>query len=307
MAQSMKIALTGATGFVGGHIVPFLVENDCRINALVRDPAKLTARPGGLHAVAGDLFDAAALDDLVRGVDAVVHIVGIIIERPGRGQTFERVHVEGTKNLLAAAERAGVKRWVHMSALGTRPDAVSNYHRTKWLAEVAVRQSGCEYTIFRPSLIHGPDGEFMQMVRDFWCKLLPPFVPYFGAGPFGTGGAGMVQPVWVEDVGRCFAAALTNDKTIHETYPMGGPERYTWPDMYRTIKTYLPKARDKRIVGIPAWKAKILARLPGTPFNVDQVIMSQEDSTCDIAKVERRFGFKLKPLEEALAEYGGQM
>src|SRR5262252_7117141 len=109
-----------------------------------------------------------------------------------------------------------------MSALGTRPDAVSTYHKTKFAAEQYVRGSGLDWTIFRPSLIHGPKGEFLQMEAKWARYAAPPFLfmPYFGAGPFGTGGAGKLQPVYVKDVARAFADALSNRKTIGEIFPI---------------------------------------------------------------------------------------
>jgi NADH dehydrogenase len=314
MAQALTVALTGATGFVGRHVLPQLLARGHRVRALVRDPRNprgLPATDARVELVPGDLFSDASLAELARGCDAVVHLVGIIAERPSHGQTFQRVHAEGTQRLVRAAQRAGVKRWVHMSALGARPNAASEYHRTKWTAEEAVRHSapGIAWTIFRPSIIHGPDGEFMQLVRGFWTKLFPPFVPYFGAGFTGRGGAGRLQPVYVEDVARCFAEALTNPRAAGETYPIGGPDAYTWPELYDTVRRHLPpdEVRKKRIVAVPAWKAKLLAGLPGVPFNKDQVIMSQEDSVCPTAKVEEDFGFKLAPFEETLADYAAQI
>jgi len=188
--QVKTIALTGASGFVGRHILSQLLDAGHQVRALVRDPGQLQMNSSAVCVVEGDLFDDAALTSLVASADAVIHVVGIIMEDRKHGQTFERVHVEGTRNLLKAAKAnraanesgGGVRKWVHMSALGARPHAPSVYHATKWQGEQLVRASGLDFTIFRPSIIHGPDGEFMQMVKSFWCKLFPPFVPYFGAG-----------------------------------------------------------------------------------------------------------------------------
>ena len=333
MEAGTTVALSGASGFVGGHILQHLLTGGHRVRALVRRPERFT--PGisntRLTVVKGSLFDDQALADLVKGADAVVHVVGIIMEVPRKGQTFDRIHRQATCRLLAAAKSAGIKRWVHMSALGTRPNGVSGYHRSKWQAETALRDSGLDYTIFRPSLIHGPDGEFMQMVRGFWCKLMPPFVPYFGTGlTFGdivrlkmkllfplparhpvhvlpTAKAGRLQPVWVQDVARCFVAALANDGSIGETYPMGGPDRFTWPQFYLTCRNHLPKAKNKPVLALPAWYAKLIAGKPLVPFNKDQVIMSQEDSVCDIAKVQGDFGFELAAFEPTFAEYASRI
>ena len=143
-----------------------------------------------MRVVRGSLFDPKALDDGLAGCEAVIHLVGIIKEQPGRGMTFHRVHVEGTRAVVEAAKRNGVRRFVHMSALGSRPDADSDYHRTKYEAEQAVRGGGLEWTILRPSLIHGPRGEFMRMEARWARGKGPPFffMPYFGAGLLGAAG-----------------------------------------------------------------------------------------------------------------------
>lgn len=301
----VMVALTGASGFVGRHVLPALLARGHRVRVLRRGGALPAG--DGVESVAGDLFDDAATAALVRGVDAVVHLVGIIAERPSRGQTFERVHVEATERLLKAAREAGVKRWIHMSALGTRPDGVSTYHQTKWRAEERVRASGMAFTIFRPSLIHGADGEFTRMVKGFWCNRMPPFVPYFGSGLLGRGGAGRLQPVWVEDVASCFAASVTLGCSEGEVYPMGGPEVLTWPELYAAARRHLPGARRKVIVAVPVWYARMIAGLPGVPFNLDQVVMSQEDSTCEPGKVEGDFGLKLAGFEDTFARYAGDI
>lgn len=304
MAESSQwIALTGGTGFVGRHILQQLLQQGYRVRVLVRNPDRLTAKDSALKLIHGDIFDRDALSELVHEARTILHVVGIITEKNRSGQTFDRVHRLATLNLLEAANAAGVKRWVHMSALGTRPDAASNYHRTKWAAEQLVRQSDLDYTIFRPSIIHGPDGEFMQMVKGFWCKRFPPFVPYFGTGVAGRGGAGRLQPVWVEDVSRCFIDAIMNPKSIGETYPIGGPIVYTWPQFYETCKQYLPRAKRKWILPIPVWYANLIANKPTVPFNRDQVIMSQEDSVCNIEKVQTDFGFELAPFGPTLMNY----
>ena len=306
------VAITGATGFVGRHLLPQILERGYSARVLSRGRQSPHMSDSQVTVVQGDLFDQRVLAELVQGVNAVVHLVGIIMERPRHGQTFERVHTLGTKNLLNAAQDAGVvRRWIQMSALGARPNAHSDYHRTKWEAEELVRQSGIDFTIFRPSIIHGSDGEFMQMVHDFWCKRFPPFVPYFGGGLFGRNGAGHLQPVWVEDVARCFAEALTNLKAVNETYPVGGPDSLSWPQLYGTCGRYLPRCRKKRIVGIPAWYAGMISSVPGVrgilPFNHDQVIMSQEESTCKTAKLLHDFEFDLAPFEETFADYADRI
>src|SRR5207249_271971 len=137
-------------------------------------------QPVAVHAervqpVRASLFDRTTLAEQMRGCDAVIHLVGIIMERPAKGSTFPLIHVEGTKAVVDAAKAAGVSRYLHMSALGTRPDAVSEYHKTKYAAEQYVQHSGLDWTIFRPSLIHGPKGEFMRMEAKWARKRAAPF------------------------------------------------------------------------------------------------------------------------------------
>ncbi len=299
----MRVFVTGASGFVGRNVVRELTRRNHEVVTLVhRKPVE----SAGVQSVSGGLFDDQGLADGMRGCDAVVHIVGIIMEKPSAGVTFERMHVEGTRNVLAAATAAGVRRYVHMSALGSRADAVSRYHQTKWAAEEAVRASGLEWTIFRPSLIHGPDGEFMLQAAAWAKGKAAPwlFMPYFGAGRFGAGGAGLLQPVFIDDVARAFVDALDKRKTAGQAYDLAGPDRLTWPELHRAVSTAV-RGRAKRAIPIPAWYARAVAAVtPGSllPFNRDQVIMSQEDNTADITPFVNAFGFtpaKFAPTLEA--------
>ena len=316
-----RVMLTGATGFVGRYVTRELVARGHKPVCLVRDRNRFLAQASKLgadrfEAVGGDLYDASAMAKAMEGAEACVHLVGIIFEHPLKGQTFERIHVEGTRCVVEACKAAGVKRIVHMSALGSRANAPSTYHQTKWRAEGIVKDSGLDWTIFRPSIIHGPDGEFMRLMKSFVCDAMVPalgfiptplpVIPYFGDGQ------NRLQPVSVRDVAHCFVAALSKPETIGKVYELGGPEKMSWKELYRVCREKIPGAKTwKPMIGQPVWAAKLLAstlmKLPILPdymrFNTAQVQMSQEDSVCDTGPVERDFGITLRDFRQELGNY----
>ena len=310
------VLVTGASGFVGGHVVRELVARGFTAICLVRDEAKLAARLGSLKSeaivpVQGSVFDKQDLARCLEHADAAIHLIGIITES-GESQTFHRAHVEATRSVLDACEAAGVRRFVHMSALGARPGdfEVSAYHQTKWLAEEAVRDSGLDWTIFRPSLIHGPDGEFMQMMKYFATpSLRQPVMPFFGEG------LSRIQPVHVKDVARCFVRALESDDTIHGEYELGGSEVYTWKELYDVCARVI-HGKPRKTLSIPVPAANFVARyvMPLVPtslvpykFDVGQVMMSQDDSVCDETPVEEWLNIRMRPFRAELIRYADQI
>jgi NADH dehydrogenase len=305
-----RVFVTGGSGFVGSAVIDELTTRGFGVNALI-NREELSVAAADVRQVRGGLFDPAALDAAMADCQMAIHIVGIIMEKPARGITFQRIHVDGTRNVVEAAVRRGLRRYVHMSALGTRENAVSNYHQTKWQAEQIVRASGLDWTIIRPSLIHGPGGEFMKMEAKWARKKAPPFLfmPYFGSGILGLGGAGMLQPVYIRDVARAFVDALEKPQTIGRVYDLGGSQQLTWPQMHKmAARAILGKSRWA--AALPAWYAKVLAAVIPTrflPFNRDQVIMSQEDNTADLADFVRDFGWTPRGFEQTLAEYSSRL
>jgi uncharacterized protein YbjT (DUF2867 family) len=303
-----RVFVTGGSGFVGSAVVSELLRRGYGANALVHH-GKL--RPDGdVREITGDLFDPAVLDSGMSGCDAAIHLIGIIMEKPAKGITFDRMHVEATRAVVGAAKRSGIRRYVQMSALGTRPEAISQYHQTKWKAEEYVRASGLDWTIFRPSLIHGPGG-FMQMEAGWARKSAPPFVvmPYFGKGLLGLGGSGLLQPVYVQDVARAFVDAIDKPQSIHKTYDLAGPDRFTWPQLHHAAAQEIV-GKQRLTAPLPAWFAKLLAGVglgPMLDFSRDQVVMSQEDNTGDPAPFENDFGWKMRPFQATLREYASDL
>lgn len=304
------IFVTGGSGFVGTAVIDELTNRGHFVRALTRGKS-LPDREGKVGSVTADLHDSAALATAIAGCDAVVHLVGIIMEKPSAGVTFQRIHFEGARSIVDATKSAGVKRYVHMSALGTRPNADSDYHKTKWAAEEYVRASGLDWTIFRPGMIHGPRGEFMKMEAAWAKKQAMPFLfmPYFGAGALGLGGGGKIQPIYVGDVARAFADAVDKTNTIGQTYDIAGPDMMDWPTMHHTVAKILT-GKTRLTMPIPAWYARTLtAIVPASllPFNRAQVVMSQEDNTCDLKPFQDAFGWYPRPFAETVQAYKDQV
>src|SRR5947208_10854076 len=190
----MLVALTGGTGFVGRHVAASLVARGHNVRVLARDPARARLLSDqNVDVVAGGLADRAPLDRLARGADVLIHLGGSIVEQGA--QTFTAVHVGGTQALLSAAREAGVRRFVHMSAVGARDDpGATRYHRTKQQAEQLVRDSGLSHAIFRPSIINGPESVPIRLLARLhrWS----PSSPWSGAA------ASPRRPVGVADSPR---------------------------------------------------------------------------------------------------------
>jgi NADH dehydrogenase len=308
--MARRVFLTGGSGFVGSAMIDELLNRGWAVRALANRRA--VRRADAVELVRGELFDAAALAEGLAGCEAVIHLVGIIAEQPGRGVTFERIHAEGTRAVVDATRRAGVRRYVHMSALGTRPGAVSRYHRTKHEAEEHVRASGLDWTILRPSMIHGPGGDFMRMEAAWARGRAAPFLfmPYFGAGTAGRGGAGKLQPVDVRDVARAFVDALEKPATVGKTYPLAGAQVVTWPEMHRAVAEAVTGRRRRWVMPLPAWWAKALTRVAPAkllPFNREQVEMSQEDNTAEMGEFVRDFGWTPAAFEERLKAFAADL
>jgi uncharacterized protein YbjT (DUF2867 family) len=292
----MRVLLTGASGFVGSHILPRLLADGHDVVALVRDPHALANRER-VSAVRGDVVTGAGLDEAMRGCDAVIHLVGIIMEIGDA--TFEHVHYQGTRNVVAAAKRAGVKRFVQMSALGARASGVSGYQTTKWRAEEEVRNSGMEYVILRPSLIFGPGDGFVTQMVDV-MKSAPLFRPVIGNGQY------RFRPVYIDDVVTCFVSALTNTAATHQTIDLGGGEELTLEQMLRAIAECV--GIRKPAVHIPFSIMYGSAAVLGTvlrrpPVTIDQLRMLREGSTCDPSAMRNLFGIEPIGFYKGLTQY----
>ena len=294
------ILITGATGFVGSHLVERLCKDGIVVRALVRTPSKAQKlRDLGAEVVAGDISDPASLEAAATGCDRVVNLVGIIQE--GKGFTFRSIHVEGTRNAIAAAKKAGVKQFFQQSALGTREGAKSEYHRTKWEAEEIVKKSGISYTILRPSLIYGPGDQFTLRIAD--AIRFSPVLPVIGSG------RSKVQPIFIDDVTACITKCVAGDSYLDRIIEIGGPEQLTYEEVTKAIAGALGVKRPT--VHMPMLFMKTIAKvaetvLPKPPVTTDQLVMLQEDNVCDPESVRKVFGFEPMEFREGLSGFLGR-
>jgi NADH dehydrogenase len=272
-----------------------LRARETAVRALVRDPARASRLAAwGVELATGDVTDPASLRAACEGVDAVVHLVAIIRGRPS---DFERVMSGGTRNVVAAAQEGGVRRFVLASALGLderSKDAVP-YFAAKWEMERAVRESGLEHVIFRPSFVFGRDGgvlpTFVRLAR------FAPITPVIGSG------RRRLQPIWVEDLAEYYALALTEQAAANRTFELGGPDAVTWDEFWERLKRVLGVRRPSLHVPIGAMRlqATLTERLPGAPVTRDQLTMLElgDNVVTDPSAVET-FKLPLVSLDEQL-------
>ena len=292
----MKVFLTGATGFVGKHMLERLLAEGHAVRAALRglpgQKARVVAhsqhlgRKDDFQWVYGDVVEGTRLQEGMQGCDAVIHLVGIIVEKGSN--TFERVHHLGTRNVVEAAKRARVKRFVQMSALGVRADGVAPYQTTKWKGEEEVRRSGIPFCILRPSVIFGEgDGFVTQMMATM--RSAPLFRPVPGSG------RPKFRPIFIDDVTACFVRALTAEAATNQTVDLGGPDELTLNEVLAEIARCA--GVSKPAVHIPmslmfAGAAVMQTLLKNPPVTTDQLRMLREGSTCDIGPMKRIFGIE---------------
>jgi uncharacterized protein YbjT (DUF2867 family) len=289
------ILVTGGTGFVGPKIVHRLRAQEQAVRCLVRDADRARDLASwGCELAKGDVTDAESIRRAVDGCDVVVHLVAII---QGKLQQFERVMVHGLENVLGAAQGVGVRRLVLMSALGTSEGTkdLSPYFSAKWKMEQAVKDSGLEHVIFRPSFIFGKDGGALKTFRR--VVRLSPVIPVFGRGDQ------RVQPIWIENVAEYYAAAIDRPEAANRTFELGGPDIVTYDELYDRIKRVLGKRRRKLHVPFRVMRvnAAILEALPGpSPITRDQLKMIAVDNVVSNDDAQQTFRIDLIPLDEQL-------
>jgi len=292
------ILVTGSTGFVGPHVVHALRERDKPVRALVRNPggrSATTLAAWGAELVQGDMTDRESLRRAVDGAEVVVHLVAI---RQGPEEQFRQIMEQGTRELVAAAQEAGVRRFVLMSALGTSEetkDLVPYYH-AKWEQEQTLRTSGLEHVIFRPSFVFARDGGILPTFRKL--AKLTPVTPIIGSGQQ------RIQPIWIDDVGAYFAQSVDLPEAANRIFELGGPDVVSWNEFWQRLKSVLGQRRPSIHVPTRVMRVNALLteRLPGNvPLTRDLLKMLEHgDNVVSNDDAVRTFKLPLVPLDEQL-------
>lgn len=309
----MTVLVTGASGFVGRHICEGLVKVGHPVRGLVRHLPARKNQIAGVEYVRGvDVADAVTLTpEMFEGADAIIHLVGIIQENKRKGQTFQRIHVEGTRSVIDEAKRAGFDgRLIYMSAIGSSVNAPSEYSRTKYQAERIVSGSELPYTIFRPSLILGPDGEFVAQMKDLVLhgglpSSLPfPFIPVPGSGYT------LFQPIWIDDLVACVIKSLSLGATINQIYEVGGATQLSFNEMLKGFGKSLGKPK-KPLLHAPvpllyAAASVMEAVVAKPPVTRDQLKNLGRDNITTHHDVKEIFGVDPLSFDQMRAKIYGQ-
>jgi uncharacterized protein YbjT (DUF2867 family) len=233
------ILLTGATGVVGGELLPALLDEGHQVRVLVRDPRKLGEHRVDVQITLGDLRDPLSIRHAMRGVDTVIHLAATIRDQPGG--TIEELNGLATVRLLRLAERAGASRFVFFSAMGATDFQRTRFFRSKALAEHAVRESPLRTTVFAPSIVYRPGDPWITLLQRL--SLLP-------AVPVSGEGRALYQPIWSRDVARCVASAVNGSRESADSrYELAGPEVLSYDDIVeRVLET---TGRNRPLVHVP--------------------------------------------------------
>ncbi|HPG40490.1 MAG TPA: NAD(P)H-binding protein [bacterium] len=296
----MKIFITGASGFVGAHILYKLVEHNYKLACLVRSgKLQRSFNLDQVEIITGDLTLPGAWSQALQGCDAIVHLVAIIRENRRRNITFDKLIRQTTVDMVNYAGQYHVKKFIYISAIGADARVESPYWRAKGLAEQAVINSGLDYTIFRPSFIFGPDDAVFNMLASVIKRSPFGLFPVFGSGEYKH------QPVSVYNVADAVAAALVNPASANKIYDIGGPEPLSWNRQLDIIGRCVNKKTAKIKIPLLLTKPLVAAAgiLPFFPITSEQLKMLIQDNVTDNTRLLQDLDIALTPFEQGLKEY----
>ncbi len=303
----MKIGMIGGTGFVGTYLVDKLCADGHQVRLLTRPGSEGKApTDAAIELIPGDVGAEDSIRACFTGCDAAVYLIGILRENPKAGISFDALQRRGAERAMAVAEELGVGRFLLMSANGIDA-AATPYQTSKLAAEEALKASGLDWTIFRPSVIFGDPRGRMEFCSQLKAELIDSPLPaplfYEGLVPSNAGGFEL-GPVHVEDVAAAFAAALSQPDSIGQTFELCGPQAWSW----KTILTVIAAAGGKSKLMLPAPVmfiapvAGIMGRFSWFPVTRDQLVMLLAGNTC-VDDGFARLGLTPRPFDQASLAY----
>jgi len=296
------LLVTGAAGFVGSRLVARLAQEGERPHALVRDAAKARKilPADGYDLFIGDTTLPSTMDAALAGVDTVIHAAFITADRKqGPNDNYYKTNVAGTRNLVAAAKRAGVQRVIVLTGLGTKPDKPGSYMQGRYEAVQSVRESGLAWSALGPSVMFGRGAAFFKGLSDL-IRSVPGVVPMIGNGKVEF------QPIWVEDVVTCLIKMAREPQRYDgQLIDVGGPEVYTYAQILDLLMAKLHKRRIKIPGPIPlaSLGAGVMELvLPKPPVTRAAMALFEFPNVTDIDSVAKNFGFTPRSLKSYLDE-----
>lgn len=288
----MTVAVVGATGFVGSHVVPHLAEAGHRVIAISREGARREGWTDRVEARRADVDTGVGVEAALEGADAVVHLVAIPRETGGR--RFEETNVRGTGRVVIAAEHAGVRRIVHLSALGVIDNPKLAYLHSKWRGEQLVRESALEWVVLRPSLLFGRGDGFFSLVKTTLKWWSPGIVAIPGSGD------ARFQPLAAADLAIAVEKSLVEPERAGQIYELGGPEHLTYREIVDEVMSVTGMRRLKLGMPIPLISALTAVTdrvLPIFPVSHDQISSLQTPNSTELDAFEKAFGVSPRPLD----------
>ncbi len=293
------VAVTGSTGYVGRHLVARLAAQGRRPRCLLRDSSKAAVLPGDVDIVRADLLDPASLAPALKGVETLVHCAAVTAQHKDTpAYSYWRVNVEGTRNLVAAAQRAGVRALVLQNGLGTRPGRPGSYMRTRWEMFEAVRSSGLAWVALQPSVLFGDRDPFTAAFAGIARR--SPVVPLLGGGKL------KLQMLWVDDLVTCHVRCIEERRWDGQAIDLGGPEHLTFEQVIDLILAAIRVRRLKAPVplSVAHIQARLMNVLPNPPLVPATLELFDFDNITALDAVPRHFGFTPRRMADHLAAHG---
>jgi len=296
----MTVFIVGGTGFIGKNTIESLLNRGINIKVFVRNQEKyekilssmkVKSLYSKIEPIYGDIFSPETYIKKLENIDAIINLVGIIREYPKKDITFEKAHYEITKTLVDVSLKLGIKRFIQMSALGASIKSKSNYMKTKYRAERYVIESTEEWTILRPSIVIGKDGEFTKMISNM---IRTGIVPIPGDGNY------KIKPISVTTLANFISFAVTSKETIKKEYNLVGPKEYTYNEFIDAFAKAIGKRNYIKIY-IPIWLIRVSSAILGnlSPITKEQLELLLQGSTYEFDDLK---GIPIKniPIEEEL-------